>query len=121
MAGSRRTGSYSTSTASAEVFVTTIPRYTVSTASTTSTIRTGEMAKKGRVYGRGMGHVLRVHHYGVFRLLYWASRPLATAFISAFSGRVHRAVYSLSVSVGRIEGWTGHVWDYGNIAGRRSS
>jgi ADP-heptose:LPS heptosyltransferase/glycosyltransferase involved in cell wall biosynthesis len=71
--------------------------------------RTGEMAKKGRVYGRGMGHVLRVHHHGVLRLLYWASRPLATAIISAFSGRFHRAFYSLCVSIGRVEGWTGHV------------
>jgi ADP-heptose:LPS heptosyltransferase/glycosyltransferase involved in cell wall biosynthesis len=71
---------------------------------------TGEMARKGRVYGRGMGHVLRVHRYGILRLLYWASRPLATAFISAFSGRFHRAAYSLCVSVGRVEGWTGHVW-----------
>ena len=68
------------------------------------------MVRKGRIYGRGMGYVLRLHRYGVLNLLYWASRPLATAFISAFSGRFHRAMYSLSVSFGRIEGWTGRVW-----------
>jgi ADP-heptose:LPS heptosyltransferase/glycosyltransferase involved in cell wall biosynthesis len=76
----------------------------------------GGMARKGRVYGRGMGYVLRRHRYGVLNLLYWASRPLATAFISVFSGRFYRALYSLSVSVGRIEGWTGWVWTGGKSA-----
>ena len=73
---------------------------------------TGKMAKKGRVYGRGMGHVLRVHHYGIPSLVYWASRPLATALLSAVLGRFNRMVYSLSVSLGRIEGWTGRVWNF---------
>lgn len=73
----------------------------------------GGMARRGRIYGRGMGYVLRRHRFGVLNLLYWASRPLATAFISVFSGRFYRAKYSLSVSVGRIEGWTGRVWTVG--------
>jgi ADP-heptose:LPS heptosyltransferase/glycosyltransferase involved in cell wall biosynthesis len=71
---------------------------------------TALMAKKGRMYGRGMGYVLRRHGYGVPGILHWASRPLITAFISMIRGRFHRAFYSLLVSVGRIEGWTGRMW-----------
>lgn len=74
---------------------------------------THKMARKGRMYGRGMGYVLRRHRYGVISLLHWALRPLITAFISAISGRFHRVAYSLSVSVGRIEGWIGRVSNVG--------
>ena len=69
----------------------------------------GGMAKRGRVYGRGMGYVLRRHGFGVLNLIYWASRPLGTAFICLISGRSHRMAYSLSVSLGRIEGWAAGV------------
>jgi glycosyltransferase involved in cell wall biosynthesis len=64
------------------------------------------MARKGRAYGRGMGFVLRRHRFGVSSILYWATRPLITALVSAISGRFHRMGYALSVSLGRIEGWT---------------
>ena len=74
---------------------------------------TGKMRKKGRMYGRGMGYVLRRHHYGFFSLLHWALRPLVTAFISGIRGRIHRVAYSLSVSIGRTEGWFGRLWDVG--------
>jgi glycosyltransferase involved in cell wall biosynthesis len=72
--------------------------------------RSGEMAAKGRMYGRGMGYVLRRHHYGVHSLLYWVLRPLAGATLALVKGRLHRANYSIAVSVGRIEGWLGLVW-----------
>ena len=71
------------------------------------------MPRKGRMYARGMGYVMRRHRYGVLDLLYWTSRPLLTALISAISGRFHRAAYSVFVSFGRIEGWTGHLWSAG--------
>jgi ADP-heptose:LPS heptosyltransferase/glycosyltransferase involved in cell wall biosynthesis len=71
------------------------------------------MTRRGRMYGRGMGYVLRRHRYGFFTLLHWTLRPLVTAFTSAICGRIHRVVYSLSVSVGRAEGWTGRLWHVG--------
>ena len=64
------------------------------------------MVEKGRAYGRGMGYVLRRHRYGILSILYWATRPLITAFVSAVSGRLYRMKYAASVSLGRIEGWT---------------
>jgi glycosyltransferase involved in cell wall biosynthesis len=67
---------------------------------------TGEMWKKGRVYGRGMGFVMRRHGYGVANILYWATRPLVTAVISVMRGRFPRARYAFNVALGRIEGWT---------------
>ena len=73
----------------------------------------GTMTKKGRMYGRGMGHVLRRHGFGILSLLHWASRPLFTAFVAAVTGKFHRAAYSLSVSLGRIEGWTGRLCNVG--------
>jgi glycosyltransferase involved in cell wall biosynthesis len=67
------------------------------------------MKKKGRAYGRGMGHVLRRHGFGVLCLLHWASRPLIGALVWLGAGRLHRAAYLLSVSVGRLEGYTGRL------------
>ena len=71
------------------------------------------MTRRGRMYGRGMGYVLRRHRYGFPTLLHWALRPLVTTFISATCGRLHRVAYSLSVSVGRMEGWAGRLWNVG--------
>ena len=71
------------------------------------------MTRRGRMYGRGMGYVLRCHRYGFPTLLHWTLRPLVTAFISAICGRIHRVAYSLSVSVGRAEGWAGRLWHVG--------
>ena len=71
------------------------------------------MTRRGRMYGRGMGYVLRRHKYGLLAVLHWALRPLVTALISAICGRFHRVAYCLSVSVGRTEGWTGRLWNVG--------
>ena len=71
------------------------------------------MVKKGRTYGRGMGYVLRRHNYGTLTLIYWASRPLGSVFIASIKGRFQRVLYSLSVILGRLEGWTGRVWVLG--------
>jgi ADP-heptose:LPS heptosyltransferase/glycosyltransferase involved in cell wall biosynthesis len=68
------------------------------------------MAKKGRMYGRGMGFVLRQHRYGILSIIYWASRPLGTALISLICGKTYRAEYAISVAIGRVEGWTRHLW-----------
>ena len=74
------------------------------------------MLTKGRGYARGMGYVLRRHRFGPLSLIYWASRPLFTAFISAINGRFHRAAYSLLVSLGRVEGWFGRTFTIGTPA-----
>ena len=76
---------------------------------------TGKMARKGRMYGRGMGYVLRRHRHGIVSLLHWALRPLITAFMSAVRGRFHRVAYCVSVSIGRAEGWTSRVWNVGIV------
>jgi hypothetical protein len=68
-----------------------------------------EMPRKGRTYGRGMGHVLRRHKYRMPTLMYWVVRPLFNAFFAAIRGRFYRARYSFSVFLGRLEGITGHV------------
>ena len=69
----------------------------------------GSMVIKGRLYARGMGYVLRRHRHGALSLLYWAVRPLATATGAIIKGKRHRAAFSLSVSIGRVEGWIGRV------------
>jgi ADP-heptose:LPS heptosyltransferase/glycosyltransferase involved in cell wall biosynthesis len=69
-------------------------------------ISSNGMLAKGRGYARGMGYVLRRHGFGPFSLIYWASRPLFTALRAAITGRFHRAAYALSVSLGRVEGWS---------------
>jgi ADP-heptose:LPS heptosyltransferase/glycosyltransferase involved in cell wall biosynthesis len=71
---------------------------------------TGAMEMKGRMYGRGMGYVLRRHECGTLAFIHWASRPLATVLLSIVTGRFHRAAYSLSVSLGRTEGFLGYLW-----------
>jgi ADP-heptose:LPS heptosyltransferase/glycosyltransferase involved in cell wall biosynthesis len=81
---------------------------------------TGKMPRKGRMYGRGMGYVLRRHGYGIASILHWALRPFITAFTSAICGRFHRVTYCVSVSVGRTEGWTGHVWNEGIVRNGRT-
>ena len=45
-----------------------------------------------------------------FSLLHWASRPLLTALVAAIRGKSYRALYALSVALGRLEGWTGRLW-----------
>ena len=70
----------------------------------------GRMKKRGRMYARGMGYVLRRHRFGIFSLLHWASRPLLTALVAAIRGKSYRARYALSVALGRLEGWTGRLW-----------
>ena len=79
-----------------------------------------KMPRRGRMYGRGMGYVLRRHGYGIVSILHWALRPLVTAFISAIRGRFHRVNYCVSVSVGRAEGWAGHVSNEGIVRNGRT-
>ena len=93
-----------------EVFVTTIPRYTAFTASTTSTIALAKWREKAACTVVAWATYCEFTIMGFFASSIGLQGRSLLLSISAFSGRVHRAVYSLSVSVGRVEGWTGHVW-----------
>jgi glycosyltransferase involved in cell wall biosynthesis len=66
-----------------------------------------EMCRKGRMYGRGLGHVLRLHKYGYWSLFNWLVRPMGKAALALLVGRVDRFRYYREVTVGRWEGWSG--------------
>jgi glycosyltransferase involved in cell wall biosynthesis len=63
------------------------------------------MQAKGRAYGRGLGHVLRVHHYGYLSAAWWISRPVARSLLSMAKGHFQECCYFLNVSLGRLEGY----------------
>lgn len=64
---------------------------------------------KGRRYGRGAGHVLRIHHYGFLSAVKWIGRPLIGAALSIIRGKFRRAQYYKNVCIGRAEGLAGKV------------
>ncbi len=63
------------------------------------------MRKKGRMYARGMGYVLRKHGYGPIAALYWTVRPLANLARSLLVLDWPRAAYFGNVALGRTEGF----------------
>jgi glycosyltransferase involved in cell wall biosynthesis len=64
---------------------------------------------KGRKYGRGVGHVLRVHRYGVLAALKWIGRPMFGSMLFFVRGKIKHVQYFLNVAIGRFEGWSGWV------------
>ena len=67
------------------------------------------IVEKGRIYGRGMGHVLRKHRFGLAAGAYWISRPLARAAYSACRLKLREARYYMQVATGRLEGALGRM------------
>jgi glycosyltransferase involved in cell wall biosynthesis len=67
------------------------------------------MLKKGRAYGRGLGHVLRLHRYSVMAAANWIARPAAKAVLSLARGQGQRFRYYCNVALGRSEGWFGRL------------
>ena len=65
------------------------------------------MRRKGRMYARGMGFVLRKHGFGPEIAAYWAMRAVANLVRSALSGYGRRTSYYAQVALGRLEGWAG--------------
>jgi glycosyltransferase involved in cell wall biosynthesis len=61
------------------------------------------MCKKGRSYGRGMGHVLRKHQFGWAEKMRWSLRPLAGAILY-LPRNIKRSYYYFAVFLGRLEG-----------------
>ncbi|MGA7807101.1 glycosyltransferase family A protein [Bradyrhizobium sp.] len=66
-----------------------------------------KMRRKGRMYGRGLGHVLRIHRYGYASILNWLLRPFVRAALALVTGKIGRSRYYLDVALGRWEGWSG--------------
>ncbi|WP_299823053.1 glycosyltransferase family A protein [uncultured Jannaschia sp.] len=65
------------------------------------------LRRKLRRYGRGMGHVLRRHGYGLVQFLRWSLRPLGGALIFLARRDVSRAKLHAAVAFGRLEGYVG--------------
>ncbi len=70
-------------------------------------IADASMLRKGRAYGRGLGHVLRRHGYGAGAALNWIARPAARGALALARGRAHLVRYYGNVALGRAEGWFG--------------
>jgi glycosyltransferase involved in cell wall biosynthesis len=66
------------------------------------------MQAKGREYGRGLGYVLRVHHYGWLSAAWWVGRPLVKFGLSIPRGDFENCKYLFNVSLGRLEGYMRH-------------
>ena len=64
---------------------------------------------KARKYGRGLGHVLRVHRYGAWSVVKWIGRPVIGAIVYFVRGNFKRVQYYRSVAIGRFEGWSGRL------------
>lgn len=60
---------------------------------------------RARSYGRGMGAVLRKHHYDYFYLLKTLIRPAGGALLALLSFNMLLALYRTNTFIGRIEGW----------------
>jgi glycosyltransferase involved in cell wall biosynthesis len=68
---------------------------------------TDAVIEKARSYGRGFGHVLRRHRYGIFDLAYWLLRPSGGWVLCVSQGKWARSRYYANVVLGRLEGWVG--------------
>jgi hypothetical protein len=69
-----------------------------------------KMIGKGRLYGRGLGHVIRLHRYSIFSLAYWVVRPAIRMGLALLKGNRARARYYKNVMIGRLEGWLGRTF-----------
>ena len=68
------------------------------------------MVRKGRIYARGLGFVLKKHSFGVASLAWWVSRSLVNLALAALVLRLDRMRYYGAQAIGRVEGWTGILW-----------
>ena len=68
------------------------------------TIITSTECEKAKSYGRGMGAVLKKHHYSYIYLLNVLIRPLGGAFLAFFSWDIPLFKYRLNTFLGRVLG-----------------
>ena len=66
-----------------------------------------DMQAKGRAYARGLGYVLRVHHFGYLSAANWIGRPIVKVLLAAVRGDLDRCAYDFNVTLGRLEGYLG--------------
>ena len=64
------------------------------------------LCRKGRAYGRGLGHVLRIHGYSGFDAGKWIGRATLRSLQSLALGRFDQSRYYRNVALGRYEGWS---------------
>lgn len=56
-------------------------------------------------YGRGMGRVLKSHHYSLMFIGYTMIRPLIGFILSLLSCKIRKAHYHRAIFTGRFRGW----------------
>jgi PST family polysaccharide transporter len=66
---------------------------------------------KGRSYGMGMGHVLRLHEYPLWFVVYHCLRPLAGCLLAFLRCRPGKARYHWAIFAGRAGGWIASAGD----------
>jgi glycosyltransferase involved in cell wall biosynthesis len=64
-----------------------------------------DTVRRGYTYGRGMGHVMRLHGLATGFVFLRFIRPLGGCSISLLTGRLSKARYHGAVFKGRIRGW----------------
>lgn len=70
------------------------------------------VVRKGRAYARGVGYVLRLHHYHPLAVGKWLIRPVGGTVVSLLRRRWAMANYYGNVAIGRLEGVLGRVRDH---------
>lgn len=65
----------------------------------------GVLRAKGRAYGRGLGYVLRLHHYSFIAAANWIGRPLIRLVLAAANADFEGCKYFFNVALGRFEGY----------------
>ncbi|QYE35053.1 glycosyltransferase family 2 protein [Polymorphobacter sp. PAMC 29334] len=68
----------------------------------------GQMRRKARAYGRGMGYVLALHRFGLAQKARWVGRSALGALVYAARLDREKVGYYLQTMLGRIEGIRGY-------------
>ncbi len=61
--------------------------------------------QRGKTYGRGLGYLLKKHHFSFLQVLPMLIRPLGGFVLSLFTIRFGKAFFHWNVFQGRIKGW----------------
>ena len=69
------------------------------------------MQRKGRIYGRGMGAVLRRHRFSIINAGYRLVRSGGLCILQTVRMNRPRARYYANVTLGRLEGYIGRTFD----------
>lgn len=64
-----------------------------------------EWIDRAYTYGRGVGRVMRKHHYPLWFVAYYWLRPLVGSLVEGLRGGAQGGRYHLKVLSGRVRGW----------------